>query len=120
MKKTPLVIGMSIVVLIIVLGGIFYFLNQKEKERQQSLSEMQQVQSTIKETPHALSLEKQKQVEKISELYTLEENKFESTIIETLSQYKADISKEDIVRVEEIIGQSESPETLHTQIQNTL
>ena len=72
MKKTPLLLGLgSFFLIVLILGIILFFFQKKQELPEKSLSEIQSVESTKKDVSHALSLEKQKQIQQI------EQNSFE-------------------------------------------
>ena len=59
-----------------------------------------------------MSLEKQKQLEQITQIYTVQENAHLASIKDTFQKYRADFSNEDALTVQEILSENPSQEML--------
>lgn len=121
MKKTQIVVGTLLLALLLGIG-IYIFWNLKDTKplSQTSLAEIQEPSSTqsgAASLSRALSLEKQIQLDQISEIYEVQESSHLTLIIESFQKYKADFSYTDAQKVHEILQAHPTQESLESQIQ---
>lgn len=110
---------------LIILGAIYTLWVIKENTAsEKSLSEIQEVFSTSEQEQRkkeiSLSLEKQKQLNQIGEIYTLHEQEHHSTLATILWKYKSNYTPSDIEIIRSLVELHDSEDTFKKELQEKL